>query len=98
MPSGLVPWRGCDEAWYLQSAIDAIRNAPQQGITESTQNDRVLLRLFSPVPCWVQRRWDALGMRVEAPGCLFAYEFREDEVAEEIAYLRGNLWMSITSA
>ena len=86
-------WRGCDEAWRLQMAIDAQRGNPQRfRLLSGTGSDRVV-QFFSPVPMWAQRRWDAVGEPVESSGCLFAYRLPDSEVDEEIRYAREMLWL-----
>ena len=86
-------WRGCDEAWYLQMAIDAERGAPQQfRIIPGYGNTRIM-QLFSPVPMWARRRLDALGEPVEVSGGLFAYQFAASELEEEVRFAREALWL-----
>ena len=94
MPSGAGPWRGCDEAWHMIAALDAARGTPQEATWSISEEEALVLHLYGPVPAWVQRRWDSLGTRVEAPRCLFAYSFEASDGEEEIDYLRRNLWTS----
>jgi hypothetical protein len=61
-------WRGCDEAWRLQMAIDAPRGTPQQFRLRSGPEGTHILELFSPVPMWARRRWDAVGTPASASG------------------------------
>ena len=87
-------WRGCDDAWRLQMAIDAQRGKPQQfKVVRGPVGTRVL-KFFSPVPMWAQRRWDAIAEPVPSSGCLFAYRIRESEVAEELHFAHEDLWLS----
>lgn len=86
-------WRGCDEAWHLQMAIDAQRGVPQHfRISLGPENTRVI-QFFSPVPMWAQRRWDAIGEPIPASGCLFAYRLAEVEFVEETKFLRESMWL-----
>ena len=86
-------WRGCDEAWHVQMAIDAQREVPQRfRVKPGPENTRVI-QLFSPVPMWAQRRWDAVGEPIPAFGCLFAYRLTEAEFAEELEFVREALWL-----
>ena len=86
-------WRGCDEAWRLQMAIDAQRGAPQRfRLQKDGEGDRVM-QFFSPVPAWAQRRWDAVGEPVENSRCLFAYRLPGNEIDEEMRYARDMLWL-----
>ena len=93
LPAGESRWRGCDEAWHLQMAIDALRGEPQRfRIRPGPEGTRVL-EFFSPVPMWARRRWDAVGGPVSASGCLFAYRLAEAELAEEMRFAREALWL-----
>lgn len=93
-PSPHSRWRGCDEAWQLQLAIDSVRQAPQRFRLRSIAGqDFVVVELFSPLPMWVRRRWDAIGEPVSSAGCLFAYRIRRAEIEEEVAFMREVLWL-----
>ncbi len=85
--------RGSDEAWRLQMAIDALRGRPQRFSLRPGPPGTGILALFSPLPTWAQRRWDAIGENVPAPGCLFAYRFTRDEISEEVRFAREVLWL-----
>ena len=93
LPAGGSRWRGCDEAWYLQMAIDAQRGEPQRFRIRAGPEDALVLEFFSPVPMWARRRWDAVGEPVSASGCLFAYRLAEAELAEEMRFVREALWL-----
>jgi len=92
-PLGGSRWRGCDEAWRLQMAIDAQRGNPQRFRLLPGAEAGTVIQFFSPVPAWAQRRWDALGEPTTNQGCLFAYRLAESEVAEELRFTRGTLWL-----
>lgn len=85
-------WRGCDEAWHLQMAIDAQRGAPQR-FRVTPSGDAVVLELFSPAPAWARRRWDAIGEPVPSAGSLFAYRIAKVEIDEEQRFMREALWL-----
>jgi hypothetical protein len=93
LPQRGSPWRGCDEAWHLQMAIDAQRSSPQRFRVSSSVGDAVLLELFSPVPAWARRRWDAIGEPVLCMGSLFAYRIPKTEIDEERRFAREVLWL-----
>lgn len=86
-------WRGCDEAWRLQIAIDANQGEPQRFRVRPGPENTSIMEFFSPVPMWAQRRWDAVGEPVPSSGCLFAYRFAETELAEELRFAREELWL-----
>ena len=90
-------WRACDEAWHLQMAIDAQRGEPQRLRLGSAAQGNSVLELFSPVPMWARRRWDAIGEPVTRPGSLFAYRFSATEIQEELEFARVRLWISPVS-
>jgi hypothetical protein len=85
-------WRGCDEAWHLQMAIDALRGSPQH-FRIAPSGDAVVLEFFSPVPAWARRRWDAIGEPVPSAGSLFAYRIQKVEIEEERRFTREALWL-----
>lgn len=93
LPIGRSRWRGCDEAWHLQMAIDAHRREPQRFRVRHVPGGARILELFSPVPMWARRRWDAVGEPVSASGCLFAYRLPMAEFAEEMRFAREALWL-----
>ena len=93
LPHSGYRWRGCDAAWRLQMAIDAVRGLPQRFRVRSGPHNGALLELFSPVPAWVRRRWDAVGEPVPSSGCLFAYFVPGEELDEERRFARDVLWM-----
>jgi hypothetical protein len=92
LPNRGSRWRGCDEAWYLQMAIDAQRGAPQR-FRVTPSGDAVVLELFSPAPAWARRRWDAIGEPVPSAGSLFAYRIAMAEIDEERRFMRDALWL-----
>lgn len=89
-------WRGCDEAWRLQMAIDASRGSAQTFSISLGPRNSYVMQFFSPLPMWAQRRLDSIGHRVSRPGSLFAYRMAEDEVAEEVRFAKEALWLDET--
>jgi len=87
-------WRGCDEAWLLQMALDATRGHPQQYRLRPGPSRFQILEFFSPVPMWAQRRWNAVGELVPARSCLFAYKFPDAELEEELRFVQERLWLT----
>lgn len=97
-PSAGSRWRGCDEAWRLQMAIDAHAGNPQRFRIRSGPERTRVMEFFSPLPMWVRRRWDAVGEPVAASGCLFAYRLRDAELPEELRFASDSLWLQEISA
>jgi hypothetical protein len=87
-------FRGCDEAWHLQMAIDAELKQPQTVALRQGLAGKHVLDFFSPVPMWAQRRWNALGEPIMHSSSLFSYSFDEAEIAEEIDFARHMLWLT----
>lgn len=91
----LVPdHRGCDEAWWLQAAIDACRLSPQVAQVARTGHGRIRIGISMPPPRWLQRRWDLIGVPSAHRLGLLAYEFDPSDAREEIQYLNDHLWMT----
>lgn len=93
LPSAIGKYRGCDEAWHLQMAIDADRGVPQQLKVHLEPGSTRVIEFFSPVPMWARRRWDAVGEPVTSSGCLFAYRLPESELNEELRFANEMLWI-----
>lgn len=90
-PSG---WRACDEAWWLQAAIDARRASPQAVIVEERPRaGRARLGFSGPLPRWVQRQLDIIAAPTTAPGALFWYDLPLTDVAFVKHFLAEHLWM-----
>ena len=87
-----TPWRGCDSAWHLQSAIDSERGTPQQYRLRSTFNG-TYLDFFSPLPLWAHRRLMVVGQKASPDKCLISFRIPESEVEEEERFLRQQLWL-----
>lgn len=97
LQSSLTP--GADEAWRLQAAIDALASNPQRVRVSQQEQGSRQVGFFSPVPSWMQRRLDIIG--VPCPGgrgALFAYELPQEEVQEELDFLTERMWVSIEEA
>ncbi len=86
-------WRGCDEAWHLQMAIDEKRGVPQRFVIRDEPDKKCLIAFFSPVPMWAERRWNTIGERVPSKRYLFAYRIPKDELLQELKFIRNNLFL-----
>ena len=86
-------WRGCDEAWRLQMAIDAtLGHALVYGLRPGPNHSSVI-EFFSPSPMWAQRRLDWIGQPTSSSGALLAYQLAESELAEEARFAEEVLWL-----
>ena len=86
-------WRGCDAAWRIQMAIDALAGRPQEyrlgGADSGSRFD-----FFSPIPSWARRRLEVIGREVEPAGCLMSFLLPNGEVAAQEAFLNELLYLS----
>jgi hypothetical protein len=84
-------WRGCDIAWRVQLAIDALGGRPQRyrvrGERDFTQFD-----FFFPLPDWARRRLAIVGEEVPPDGCLMSFRIPSDEAAAEATFLHDYLF------
>jgi|SRR5579864_531359 len=94
LPFRQTQWRGCDAAWHLQAAIDAVRLQPQVFRIVPATSETTIAEFFSPVPGWARRRWDTVGEPVPRKGCLFAYRFPNTELDEERTFAKQRLWLT----
>lgn len=85
-------YRGCDDAWRLQLALDKESGHPQEYRIRIDEHG-TKLDLFAPVPLWAQRRLEVVGTRITPQRCLMAFWLRPDDVEEECQFLDGALWM-----
>jgi len=88
--------RGCDEAWHLQAALDAISEHPQHLRVRDAPSapGAVLLDLFSPLPSWAQRRLEVIATSVaRSAGALVTYQLSKDDVEEEANFLKDMMWL-----
>ena len=88
-------YRGCDEAWHLQMAIDSTSGHPQQfRIRPISTKEGHIIDFFSPVPMWAQRRFDYIGEPATKHQCLCSYKFEDRELSQEIRFMKEELWLS----
>lgn len=96
-PTPRTPWRGCDEAWRLQMAIDDTNGTPQV-YRVSAAGEYAYVNFYSPLPLWAERRLMLFG-RHEVPNkCLLSYRLRLSELAAEEEFLRKHLWLAPATA
>lgn len=86
-------WRGCDDAWHLQAAIDFLQGNPQYFEIGEVRKGKKIIDFFSPLPCWARRRWDSIGDLVEGRRSLFSYSFDAAIIKYEINFIREKLWL-----
>src|SRR5579864_3367024 len=88
-------WRAFDEAWHLLQAIDATSGHPQGfRVCKASQKGMALMDLFSPVPTWAIRRWDAVGLRTMPNSSLMSYIFPETRIGAECTFAAERMWLT----
>jgi len=93
LPAGKSRWRGCDEAWRLQMAIDRCRGEPQL-YRRRPDAKGVRLDFFSPLPKWSQRRLEIFGSPLSRQKSLMSYLLPHSEAETEERFLKEYLWLS----
>ena len=93
LPGSSSTWRGCDEAWRIQAAIDYEQETPQLFRVLPGSDGTVVVDFFLPLPMWVRRKLEVVGEPAVSSGCLFSYKFREDETDEEVRFLKEHAWL-----
>ncbi len=93
LPASNSRWRGCDEAWHLQMAIDAKRGSPQQYRVQFYDNE-CRFDFFSPLPAWSERRLMVFGRPVPREKCLMSYILPLGVAGFEEKFLQKRLWLS----
>lgn len=86
-------WRGCDAAWRIQMAIDALAQRPQEYRLRSLDQGTVV-DFFSPIPKWARRRLAVVGNEVDPDSCLMSFRLANSEVATEEKFLKELLYLS----
>lgn len=86
-------WRGCDEAWLMQAAIDYSLGHPQSYRFRPGMDRSAIIDFFSPVPVWIRRQLDTLGEQVDSSNCLFSYMFRNSDVIEIVKFIKERFWL-----
>lgn len=96
LPPGFEVAAGADYAWRLQAAIDSVNGTPQRfAVRPSGQARASVLDLFSPLPSWAQRRLDIVATPiVRSRGALFSYAVPNEELEEEVSFLKEMMWLT----
>lgn len=91
----VVDARGCDDAWRIQLAIDALAGHRQCfRVRLSGPAGAIIVDFFSPIPRWALRKWDVLGETVAPLRSLFAYRFPVAEFVTVRRDLEDDLWLA----
>lgn len=87
-----VRWRGCDMAWRVQMAIDALAGKAQKFDVE-VSDGVARLDFFAPIPDWAQRRLSTIGEQTEPRACLLSFIVPEKDLNSEEQFLRDHLFL-----
>ena len=88
-------WRAFDEAWHLLQAMDAAAGHPQgYCVRKVSQKGMAAMDLFSPIPTWATRRWDAVGLRTMPNSSLMSYIFPETRIDAECSFAAERMWLA----
>lgn len=90
-------FRGCDEAWWLQNALDAEAGRPQVVQVRRSSGRLTRVSVQTPLPMWAERRLLLVGEPAgDRPGGeLLAYQIDPGETDEELAFLAETLWFRV---
>lgn len=92
LPGSGSRWRGCDVAWRIQMARDALADRHQRyrllPLPEGMRFD-----FFWPIPDFARRRLAALGQILPADHCLMSYFVGAADADEEAAFLSDYLFL-----
>jgi hypothetical protein len=84
-------WRGCDIAWRVQLAIDALAGRPQR-YRKQLRDEFAHFDFFFPLPSWARRRLGVVGEELSPEGCLMSFRVPVSEAQAEQAFLRDYLY------
>lgn len=96
LPVGSSDERSWDQAWRLQAALDSINGKSQQIALQRSGDDFVIVSVFSPIPMWLERRWDAVGHRIQLKGSLISYQMNVAEAENEAQFAEARMWLDVT--
>lgn len=86
------PYRACDAAWCLMSALAHEAGRPHTYTTRRA-GDTAEVDLYFPIPMWVQRRLGLVGTRAERHNSLMTFQLPSDCLERETSFLESSLWL-----
>jgi hypothetical protein len=86
------PFRGCDEAWRTQLALDSVNGRPQRYRVRQEVLAAYLDMLF-PVPLWAHRHLLVIGRQSPALKSICSYQVPENLLNEARSFLEQKLWL-----
>src|SRR5207253_4184531 len=79
--------------WSSDVCSSDLGELQQLRVRPGPERTRVL-QLFSPLPLWARRRWDAIAEPVQSSGCLFAYRIAERSEERRVGEESRSRWAS----
>lgn len=97
-----LPWRGgrfrgCDQGWRVQSALDVQAGCPQTYRVTPLEGDRDRYDFVSPLPLWIERNLRIHGEKVKAVGALFAYVLDRNSGHDVDELVQRYMWFKQTA-
>jgi len=92
-PTKAARWRGCDEAWHVQMAVDRSIGTPQRYRVRPSA-EGVTLDFYSPIPAWAERRLNVIGHPAPPQQCLLSYWIPAASKLAEEEFLQKRLWLT----
>lgn len=89
-------FRGCDEAWRTQLALDVVNGHPQRYRVRREEGREHLDMLF-PVPVWAHRHLLVLGREVPRMKSICSYEVPEQLLGDACSFVEQRLWLKRAS-
>ncbi|MQF67484.1 hypothetical protein FIM07_03480 [SAR202 cluster bacterium AD-802-F09_MRT_200m] len=94
-------FEAADEARMIQLSMDCYREKKQIAKVNPDASGGGLVKVYAPLPGWVDRRWSVLGEKLPNPqprnnhDCLFAYRFGPTELETELEFAKAKVWLSV---
>lgn len=95
LPTNGSSFRGCDEAWQTQLALDSV-NGNHQKYRVRQDGGAVHLDMLFPLPRWAHRHMLVLGRQSSTFKSICTYQVPETLLSEAQSFLEQRLWLKTT--
>jgi hypothetical protein len=96
LPQTGSSFRGCDEAWRTQLALDAVKGQPQK-YRVRCERDSAHLDMLFPIPLWAHRHLLVMGRQSPAFKSIFSYQMDLGLLSEAQSFLEQRLWLNTSN-
>ena len=86
--------RPFDIALRIQAALDAKTGKPQVFTLVSSDEGTTVMKFYSPLPSWCERKLAVAGTKSAASNCLFSFEIPSDQRDDLASFICDTLWMT----